>query len=216
MWPDAIRFLDRTDPTLADNLATDDRLLDEAQQQSGAACLRIWESTTYGVVLGKSNVIAQEVDEASCAADNVPIQRRSSGGGAVVVGPGCLCFTLVLPIPAEYPALGIAGVTRQLMQRLADAWSSSDHLLAVAGISDLTLAGRKVCGNAQRWKSQAFLHHGTLLYDFDLTRVSRYLRMPRRQPDYRAGRSHQEFVTNVTLPRQELVQRLAKLWNAQL
>ncbi len=215
MWPAAVRFIDCTDSTIADNLLTDDQLLADVQSDSAAACLRIWESATYGVVLGKSNVAVQEVDEGACAAEGVPIFRRSSGGGTVVVGPGCLCFTLALPIPTDYPMLGIAGVTQQLMQRLANAWSTPEHPLAVEGISDLAVEGRKVCGNAQRWKSRAFLHHGTLLYDFDLSRISRYLRLPNRRPDYRTGRSHQDFVTNIVLPRQELIRRLTRMWNAQ-
>ena len=43
------------------------------------------------------------------------------------------------------------------------------------------------------------LYHGTLLYDFPLELVERCLAMPPRMPDYREGRPHESFVTNLPL-----------------
>ena len=61
---------------------------------------------------------------------------------------------------------------------------------------DLAIGDLKFSGNALRCKRNFFLYHGTVLYDFPLDRISRYLQTPPRQPDYRRGRSHQEFVRN--------------------
>ena len=47
--------------------------------------------------------------------------------------------------------------------------------------------------------------HCSILYDFPIERIVRYLKMPRRQPDYRAGRSHADFLANLELPREKLV-----------
>jgi lipoate-protein ligase A len=41
------------------------------------------------------------------------------------------------------------------------------------------------------------LYHGTLLYAFALEHIGRLLNTPPRQPDYRAGRGHLDFVTNL-------------------
>jgi lipoate-protein ligase A len=82
------------------------------------------------------------------------------------------------------------------------------------GTSDLAIAGRKFSGNSLRCKRDHLLYHGTLLYDFDLTLLGRLLKMPPRQPPYRAGRSHGEFVTNLSLPRDQLVQALAAAFGA--
>lgn len=214
MWPASLRFLDATFPSLAENLAADERLLNLVEESPSAATLRVWESAAYAVVVGRSNEIDREVNVAACADDAVPVVRRSSGGGAVVIGPGCLCFTLALPIPEEFSRLGIAGVTQQLMQRLAIAFSTPETTVTVEGISDLVAADRKFCGNAQRWRKAAFLHHGSLLYNFELERLSRYLRLPSRQPDYRRARGHQEFVANFSQPRDQLVTALKRCWHA--
>lgn len=69
--------------------------------------------------------------------------------------------------------------------------------MTVEGISDLALDGRKVSGNAQRRSSAAVLHHGTVLCGFNVGRVGRYLRRPQKEPAYRAGRGHEEFLTNL-------------------
>lgn len=214
MWPRFLQSLDATHASLEENLAYDVSLLDAAELDPSPGILRFWEPSRYGVVVGRSNDIGREVRQASCRADDVPIVRRASGGGAVVVGPGCLCFSLVLPIPAELPQLGVSGVTRAVMQRLADALSSPAEIIRVQGISDLVLGDRKFAGNAQRWKRRAFLHHGTILYDFDLRRIARYLETPSRQPDYRGGRGHGDFVVNLPRSRDELTESLLHAWNS--
>ena len=78
------------------------------------------------------------------------------------------------------------------------------------------LAGRKVSGNAQQRKRHHLLHHGTLLYGFDGEQVGLYLRMPARQPEYRAGRGHAAFVRNLPSDADELRDRLRRAWNATI
>ena len=82
----------------------------------------------------------------------------------------------------------MTGGTGFLGRHLSAALLAQGHSLTVLSRRPETV--RKICGNAQRWKRRAFLHHGTILYDFDLAKIERYLRLPARQPDYRAGRAH--------------------------
>ena len=55
-----------------------------------------------------------------------------------------------------------------------------------------------------RCKRNHFLYHGTLLYDFRLDLIEICLAVPPRQPDYRAGRPHADFVANLPLGAMEL------------
>src|SRR4051794_15913181 len=82
--------------TPADNLALDEALLLSGEAGEGGEVLRLWEWPGPAVVLGAGCRLAQDVDEAACAADGVPVLRRASGGGTVLLGPGCLCYSLVL------------------------------------------------------------------------------------------------------------------------
>ncbi|OYW18312.1 MAG: hypothetical protein B7Z55_10850 [Planctomycetales bacterium 12-60-4] len=97
MWPTTLRFSDDSRPTPEENLAVDEDLLRAVDANPQAAVLRVWEQSTTAVIVGRSNAIEREVDVAACEADGVPILKRCSGGGAVVLGPGCLCYSLVLP-----------------------------------------------------------------------------------------------------------------------
>jgi lipoate-protein ligase A len=86
--------------------------------------------------------------------------------------------------------------------------------ISVHGHTDLALDGLKFSGNSQRRKKNFLLFHGTFLLNFDLALVGEFLRMPSLQPDYRAGRSHKEFLTNLNLPEDKVKAALKKSWNA--
>ena len=209
--PDPPRLLTLTRPDPREDLALDEALLRETNELGGPGVLRIWERSAYCVVLGRANRADLNVNRPACEADGVPILRRASGGGTVLLGPGALCWSLALPVgpPRGVPG-DIPAVTAAIMHRLADAVRPLVPGAGVDGTSDLTVPGPggeriKVGGNAQRWLKSAMLHHGTLLYDFALPAIDRYLSRPERQPDYRAGRGHRAFVTNLPVTRDELV-----------
>ena len=223
-----MRFLDLTLSTACENLALDEALLLRAEAGDGGEVLRVWEQQRPAVVLGAGCRLTDDVDEAACQADDVPILRRSSGGGTVVLGPGCLLYTLVLDSERTPELAGIRSSYAFILSRVAQALSPltptplppgergrGEGGLEAAGISDLAAAGRKVSGNAQQRKRRYLLHHGTLLYAFDLTRVGRYLPPPPRQPEYRAGRDHAVFLSNVDLPGEEIKRRLRVVWGAE-
>ena len=215
LWPATVEWCDITLPTPAENLALDEVLLHLVDGSPSRAILRTWEPTSHFVVVGRSNQIENEVDASQCAVEATPIFRRSSGGGAVVVGPGCLAFALALPLTDPLRAIGVSGVTRLVMETVASGLQSVIPNVAVCGTSDLVVDGRKFSGNSQRWLKRAFLHHGTILYAFDLPRIGRLLRRPTRQPEYRSGRAHAEFVTNIAVPRDAVLNSLVAAWNGQ-
>jgi lipoate-protein ligase A len=203
-----MQFLDLTLPSLAENLALDEALLLEADEGRGGEVLRLWEWPTPAVVLGAGCWLARDVDEDACRADGVPILRRASGGGTVLLGHGCLLYSLVLRYERSPALHDITASYRYLLDRVREALADLLPAIEHAGISDLAAAGRKFSGNAQQRKRHHLLHHGTLLYDFDLAQVGRYLRMPERQPDYRGRRDHAAFLGNLPAAADELRQRL--------
>jgi len=100
-----MRHLHLTLPSPAENLALDESLLDAAEAgEIDTGVLRLWESPTYCVVLGRSSSAAIEVHLEACHQDCVPVLRRSSGGGTILAGPGCLMYALVLSFQ-DYPQL---------------------------------------------------------------------------------------------------------------
>lgn len=208
-----MKLLDLTLPTPAENLAADEALLDAAEAgEITDEVLRFWESPTPFVVVGYANHIATEVHNGI----TVPVLRRCSGGGTVVQGPGCLNYALILRISAAGPLSHVTGANHFIMQRHADALRPLlGDACAARGTTDLALGDRKFSGNAQRRKRHWLLFHGSFLYNFDLALISRLLRSPSRQPAYRQGRAHGEFVTNIAPAPATLKSALRTAWGAQ-
>ena len=229
--------LDLTLPTPAENLALDEALLDEAEENGAdQEFFRLWESPSTIVVVGRSSRIHQEVDEAACRARGIPILRRSSGGAAIVAGPGCLMYAVVLSYKLRPELKDIRRAHCFVLNRHAESLQPLVGYLGTvrhAGTSDLVmepgagsreqattpcsalLAGsypRKFSGNSMRARRTHLLYHGTLLYEFDIRPMSTCLRMPPRQPDYRAARPHGEFLMSVPATRQQLVGAVTAAW----
>jgi lipoate-protein ligase A len=207
-------LFDHTAATLDENLALDEALLLAAEAGESGEVLRCWEWPRYAVVLGAGGSVAIDVNEAACRTDGVPIQRRPSGGGTVVLGPGCLVFSLVLSYSRAEQLRDVTASYRWILRRVARALKSVADAQPV-GVSDLAVSGRKVSGNSQQRKARHVLHHGTLLYAFHATRLEQYLNAPEREPSYRAGRKHGDFVTNLPADANLLKKLLAAEFDAQ-
>ena len=214
-----MKRLDLTLPSPAENLACEEALLDVCEENGGEEVLRFWEARETFVVVGYANKIASEVNIAACAAKNNPIFRRCSGGGTVLQGVGCLNYALVLRITDDGPCLSITSANQFIMERNRAAILSLNPQpsilnLSVSGHTDLTIGGRKFSGNSQRRKKNFLLFHGCFLLNFDLALVGEFLRMPSLEPDYRASRSHDDFLVNLNLPANQVKIALQTAWGA--
>lgn len=198
-------------PTPAENLALDEWLLERVGAGAGEA-LRLWQCPVHAVVLGAGGRVADDVDRAACEAAGVGIVRRTSGGGTVLIGPGCLMVSLALSLAAR-PALRDIRASHCAIGRQTAAALDIPGL-AVAGTGDLAIDGRKVSGSAQRRTRDAMLHHFTLLVGMDVALMARCLREPPRQPNYRQRRPHAAFVSELPLTADAVRCRLIAGWGA--
>lgn len=210
-----MKLLDLTLDTPAENLALDEALLEAAEQsEQPREVLRLWESQSSMVVLGRSSRAAEEVEQAKCEVRGVPILRRCSGGAAVVAGPGCLMYAVVLSYELRPEVRLVAAAHASVLRILAETLRSLVPGVRCAGTSDLTLDGRKFSGNSLRCKRTHLLYHGTLLYNLPLELIAHCLRSPPRQPDYRDGRGHEAFLINLGVPAEALRCALIQGWGA--
>ena len=206
-----MKVLDLTLPTPAENLACDEALLDAAEAAQSGEILRFWESPEHFVVLGYANKVATEVNTAACEVRGIPVLRRCSGGGTVVQGPGCLNYALVLRITEGGPTRNISAANQFIMERNRTAIDSTLH---VRGHTDLASGELKFSGNSQRRRKHFLLFHGTFLLGFDLGLVSKLLQMPSQQPNYRLGRDHEAFITNLDVTPNAIKAAMEVIWQA--
>lgn len=211
-----MQSIDLTLETAEQNLALDEALLDLCEGGYPHELLRFWEFPRHFVVAGYSNKIHREVNVPYCREAGIPVLRRSSGGGTVLQGPGCLNFALVLDIRKDPALESITRTNALIMERNARALSlAAGRDFQVQGYTDLTDGPVKFSGNAQRRRRHFLLFHGTFLVDFDTSLIARTLQMPSLQPDYRQNRPHGDFVRNLELDRDRIKSALREEWKAE-
>lgn len=154
----------------------------------------LWEPTALACVLG-AGTPESDLDLALCAATEIPVYRRRGGGGAVILSPGNLIIT------AGYEGSRKAFAT-QWIGPIAEAIVQALHSVGVEGarvrgLGDVAIGERKILGSSLYANRRAALYQGSLLVDSDLDLIPLYLPHPSREPDYRRGRSHLDFVTTL-------------------
>jgi len=162
-------------------------------------------------VIGRGGDPWLETRPERLAADNVPLLRRRGGGCAVVLDPGNLVCSVVLPLEGiGQITQAFSALSRCMIETLADAGLPE---VEQAGVSDLAHGGRKIGGSCI-WRTRNMLYYSTtLLVNPDWDAIERYLPHPPREPEYRRGRPHRAFLTSwsdlglMTAP-SELVGRL--------
>ena len=164
--------------TAAEQLAVDEAILDQAESgQLENTVVRTWQAAAPAVVLGSSSELLKEVNRDTCSKLNIPILRRPSGGATVILGPGCIMWSIVTPCKAVPP---LEAIHAAMLDPLAATLSATGRDVAREGTSDLVIraAGRakKISGNALRVRRQSVLYHGTLLDTFPLELVEQLLR----------------------------------------
>lgn len=154
-------------------LATEEFLADQAQPD-GEELFFTW-SVDPTVIIGRHQVLENEVDLPYCHKNGIQIVRRKSGGGAVYSDRGNLMLSFVTP--QQHPQTQferfltlISGVLKQL------------GLPAVTTAhNDILVNGRKVSGNALFSKPTGTIVHGTLLLDSDVDELQRCLTPPKEK-----------------------------------
>ena len=146
------------------NLAVEQHLMETVEQD--CCILYLWQNENT-VVIGRNQNAWKECRTALLEKDGGHLARRLSGGGAVYHDRGNLNFTfLVADVNFDLP--------RQLSV-IAQACQNLGIPAEVSGRNDVVANGRKFSGNAFYKNGARSYHHGTLLVDVDMERLTRYL-----------------------------------------
>ncbi len=161
--------------------------------------LAVFEPADVRVVIGRGQDPCREVQVAACQAAGIPIHRRVTGGGTVILAPGMVVVALRLAGGLRAPDDLFALVNGGLIPAVADACGAR---VACRGHGDLALRGddgleRKVLGASLRQSTTVSAYLGVFLVDDAVPLMERLLAHPSREPGYRAGRDHRAFCTHL-------------------
>jgi lipoate-protein ligase A len=152
----------------------------------------LWQSET-AVVVGKHQNTLAEINSVYVREHKIPIARRLSGGGAVVHGPGNLNFTFIMNGEPGRMVNFKRFVTPVVM-----FLQTLDLEAEIGGRNDLLIRGKKISGNAEHVFRHRMLHHGTLLFNADLTILKESLKIKPGQYSGNAVKSVHSEVANIT------------------
>ncbi len=176
--------------------------------------MHVWDSSQYFAVIGRGSRISEEVNLELAVKESIPVFRRISGGAAIVAGPGCLLYAVLLSLERR-PELRMVDTAHQyVMQTMLEALRPLAPAIDFKGTCDLVVGNQKVSGNSLRVRRNWLLYHGTFLLSMDLSLIDRLLHHPPREPDYRSQRRHGQFVANLNLDRAVVAEHLRIQWNA--
>lgn len=148
------------------------------------------EGSPKAIVMGISGRPEQLLNTELLTKQPVPIIRRFSGGGTVIVDEHTLFITFI----ANSQQLQVPPCPQKVLQ-----WTEELYKPLFKGLNfrvrenDYVFGDRKFGGNAQYMRKQRWLHHSSLLWDFNPANME-YLKMPLKQPSYRQQRHHGEFL----------------------
>lgn len=114
------------------------------------------------VVMGRNQVLHQEVDLDFCRAEGIDVIRRKSGGGAIFADQRNIMWSLVTGQSAVEPLF------TDYAETMANALCELGAKVEISGRNDIILqGGGKICGNAFYHLLHRNIVHGTMLYDTD-------------------------------------------------
>lgn len=155
----------------------------------------IWKPENTVIVLGQSNTPALSLIEENVYTDGVPVTKRPTGGEAVVLTPRMAAITVARNFQGMTSSkVFFSEVNHMVMDILSDLGVKE---LGSKGISDITIGNRKILGSSMHRREGRLVYHAVLNLGEDTHVFERYLRHPRREPDYRQGRLHGDFVTSL-------------------
>ena len=126
------------------------------------AVLLLWQNGP-SVIIGRYQNTIEEINEDFIDENNINVVRRNTGGGAVYHDYGNLNYSFI--VPSEEKKIDFETFTKPVIDALKEMGIEA----ALAGRNDLVVEGKKFSGNAQYTYNGRLLHHGTLLFDADLS-----------------------------------------------
>lgn len=175
------------DPTW--NLAFEEFCLKELTQFN--KILLLWQNAN-AIIIGHYQNAEREINLEVARKYDTQIVRRSSGGGTVYHDLGNLNYSLI------YPIEGLKKLdTVVYAAPIVDALRRISIPVEIQGRNDLTLAGKKISGTAQRIQKGRLLHHGTLLYDSNLDILESVLQVDSSKVASKGIASIRSRVTNI-------------------
>ena len=183
------------------NIASEEYLL----KQKGGYYVYVWRNFP-AVIIGSSQNTLLEVNVKKAEELGVKIVRRLTGGGAVYHDLNNVCFTVIAPFNDTQN--NYIYFTEPVIKYL----NSLGVKASFSGRNDICIGNKKISGNAQVIYKDRIMHHGTLLFNSDLSILSSVLTPNKLKTESKGIKSNRARVDNIKnhLPKDFTIDKFVK------
>ena len=152
-----------------------------------------WCLINYGsspaIVMGISQDPFQVIDFKKYKEKPIPIIRRFSGGGTVVIEPTTVLVSLII----NHDKIAANPFPKEVLKWTESLYQTAFPLSFALKENDYVLGEKKCGGNAQYFAKGRIVHHTSFIWDYSFDNME-LLKIPSKMPHYRKSRTHQEFL----------------------
>lgn len=156
---------------------------------------KTWQPDSIYLILGQSNLVSDSLNNEQVEKDKITVFKRPSGGQTVILSPKTLVLsTTVSATKFVNPDVYFRTINKLIINILQ---KNGIRDLQLKGISDIAIGEKKILGSAIYRNHQKVFYHAVLNVAERTDLMEKYIRHPAKEPDYRMGRSHADFVTSL-------------------
>ena len=144
------------------------------------------------IIVGRHQNTIEEINRDFVRENGIEVVRRISGGGAVYHDYNNLNYTIISK-ETEDKAFDFKSFSTPVIKTLEELGVKAEF----TGRNDLEIDGKKFCGNAQAYINGRIMHHGCLLFDVDLSVLSKALKVSKDKIESKGVKSVRARVTNI-------------------
>lgn len=172
------------------NLAMEEYIFKNSKPHDDIVIL--WQNEPT-IVIGIHQNALEEINFDFVKANNIHVVRRITGGGAVYHDLGNLNYSFITDYDNNTTAINFKKYTLPIIKALKKIGIQSE----LSGRNDITIDGKKFSGNAQSIIKGRILHHGTLLFNSDLSILGKTLNVKSDKIQSKGVKSVKSRVTNI-------------------
>ncbi|MEE3188567.1 MAG: biotin/lipoate A/B protein ligase family protein [Candidatus Neomarinimicrobiota bacterium] len=172
------RYIKNDDVSASAGLAADEVLANHAGAGTSQPTLRLYTYKPCALV-GRFQTIETELNLNYCVENKIPVNRRPTGGGAIIMGQDQLGVALVIPGKSDETYASVRERMAQFSQGIISGLATLDIQVEFRRKNDLEVNGKKIAGlGLHKTSTGGLLFHGSLLVGLDVPFMLNVLKTP--------------------------------------
>jgi len=193
-----LRLITQDNVSASFGLSADEVIGERVGTGESVPTLRLYTYQSHCGLVGRFQNIRNELRLDFCKDNNITVNRRPTGGGAIIMGDGQLGLALMLPGHAEDTYSRARDLMLTLSEGIIKGLNELGANAQFYNKNDILVNGRKIVGTGiHRAHSGSILFHASVLVDLDVKLMLQVLNTPLEKISDKQVAAISERLTNV-------------------